>query len=376
MQLYGKNYSVDALRKRMGSLDQVAGIRTFHYDDGRAKGVRGARIYNGSGLDLTVLPDRCLDIASASFNGQALGWRSSAGDVAPQYYEPEGFRWLRNCFGGLLTTCGLSQVGAPEPGMASAFDGRGLHGRISNTPAENVQVREGWQGDHYEMSITGTMREAVLFGENLSLTRTLSTRLGAAQVRLHDVVVNEGFRPAPLMILYHCNIGWPLVDEGSEIIAPARQVAPHTPHAAEGQEAWHRMEAPQPGYEEKVYHHDMAAAEDGSVTVAMVNNGFERGHGLGVYIRYFQDTLPRFVQWKMMGEQDYVCGLEPCNCGVEGQKVDEELGLLQVLAPGESREFRLEFGVLTELEEVNRLRAAVSSISPSFCSSYRDFVRP
>jgi hypothetical protein len=135
------------------------------------------------------------------------------------------------------------------------------------------------------------------------------------------------------------------------------------------------MEAPQPNYDEKVYHHDMAAADDGTVTVAMVNDGFARGNGLGVYIRYYQDTLPRFVQWKMMGEQDYVCGLEPSNCGVEGQKVDEELGLLQVLAPGERREFRLEFGVLTEPEEVDQLRRANSDTTPAFTESYRDFVQ-
>ncbi len=372
MELFGKKIEPEALRRRIGNMDQVAGIRMVQLDDGNERPTRAAILRTGGGLEVTVLPDRCMDIASAYFQGRAMGWRSTVGDAAPQYYEASGIRWLRNYFGGLLTTCGLSNVGAPQPD--SSWNGQGLHGRIGNTPARNLKVVQEWRRDEYVMSITGTMREAVLFGENLTLTRTISTTLGEKRFWLRDVLTNEGFRPAQFMLLYHCNIGWPALDAGSRIVSPSRRVAPRDDIARDGAERWNLMDPPLPGYAEKVYYHDMVPARDGSVTVAMVNEGFKRGQGFGVYVKYNKKELPRFVQWKMMGEQDYVVGLEPCTCGVEGRQVDEELGLLHRLAPGESRAFHLEFGTISEKQELALLERQSSRITPKIVDSYKRFV--
>ncbi|MBI2435533.1 MAG: aldose 1-epimerase family protein, partial [Candidatus Hydrogenedentes bacterium] len=333
---------------------------------------RAALFHTGSGLEITVLLDRCLDIAAASFQGRAMGWRSTTGDVAPHYFEPEGIRWLRSYFGGLVTTCGLTHVGAPRP--ESALLGNGLHGRIGHTPARNVHVTQEWEGDRYVLSVSGEMRETMVFGENLRLRRTVSTALGEHRFWITDVLTNDGFSPTPFMLLYHCNIGWPALDKGSRILAPARQVAPRDAEAQKGKEHWALMDGPTHGYREKVYYHDMQADKDGMVTVALVNDGFARDAGFGVYVKYAQDTLPRFVQWKQMGEQDYVLGFEPCTCGVEGRQVDEELGLMHVLDPGESRTFRLEFGAITTQKEVDALEKACAKVKPRIVDSYKEFV--
>lgn len=372
MQLYGKKYRVDDLRRRVGNMDQIAGVRTVELQDANERPCRAALIHTGSGLELTILLDRCLDIASASFCGRALGWRSTTGDVAPHYFEPEWLRWLRSYFGGLVTTCGLSNVGAPT--LDSAIYGTGLHGRIGNTPARNVSIIQEWQGDDYVLRVTGTMRETVVFGENLTLTRTVSTRLGATSFQIHDVIQNDGFKRTGFQLLYHCNIGWPAVDNGSEIITPTRTIAPRDAAAEDGKENWWKCDAPTHGYAEKVYYHDIAAAKDGSATCAIVNDGWKRGEGFGVYLKYNPKELPRFVEWKQMGEQDYVVGFEPCNCGVEGRHVDEELGLLEFLEPGERREVTLEFGAITDEAHVKKLRAARNTIKTKWASSYRDFV--
>lgn len=372
MELFGKNVTPDALRRRVGNMDQVAGIRTVQLDDGNERPARAAIIRTGAGLEVTVLPDRCMDIASAYYQGQAMGWRSTVGDVAPQYYEAPGLRWLRSYFGGLLTTCGLMNVGGPQPD--SALSGQGLHGRIGNTPARNLQVVQEWRDGKYVLSITGTMREAVLFGENLTLTRTISTALGEKRFWLRDVLTNDGFRPAQFMLLYHCNIGWPALDAGSRMISPSRRVAPRDDVARKGAERWNLMDPPTPGYAEKVYYHDMVPARDGSVTVALVNEGLKRGPGFGVYVKYNKKELPRFVQWKMMGEQDYVVGLEPCTCGVEGRQVDEELGLLHALAPGEARTVHLEFGAISSKKELAAIEAQSGKITPKIVDSYKQFV--
>ena len=355
MNIYGKNYQINELRQRVGNMDQVAGVRTVQLDDGNERPGRAALIHSGAGLQLTVLLDRCLDIAAASYHGKAMGWRSTTGDVAPQFFEPEGYRWLRSYFGGLVTTCGLINVGAPRPD--SPLSGNGLHGRIGNTPARDLRIVQEWEEDEYVLSVTGAMRETAVFGENLTLTRTVSTRLGEPRFWIHDVVVNEGFKDTTYMLLYHCNIGWPALDAGSEMISPSRSVRPRDAEAAGGKENWARMDPPTHAYKEKVYYHDMAEAEDGSVTVAMVNDGFDRGAGFGVYLKYYKKELPRFVQWKQMGEQDYVIGFEPCNCGVEGRDIDEKQGRLNTLEAGECKVVTLEFGPITAKEQVDRLRA-------------------
>ncbi len=374
MELYGKKLTVRQLRRRVGNMDQVAGVRTVQLDDGKERPTRAALVHTGVGLEFAVLLDRCLDIASASYMGKAMGWRSKTGDVAPQYFEPEGLRWLRSYSGGLVTTCGLMNVGAPRP--ESALLGTGLHGRIGHTPAKDVKITQEWQGQDYVLSVTGTMRETVVFGENLTLTRTVSTKLGQTRFWIHDVVTNEGFDTIKYMLLYHCNIGWPAVDEGSEMISPSRLVAPRDAEAEEGKEDWYKVDAPIHKYAEKCYYHDMTPARDGTVTVAVVNDGFISGReGFGVYVKYNKKQLPRFVEWKQMGEQDYVIGLEPCNCGVEGRQIDEELGLLHSLRAGERSEFHLEFGAITTKEDRKALKAACAEVKAKIVGSYKEFVR-
>jgi len=373
MQIYGKNYSTADLRRRVGNMDQIAGVRLVQLDNGNERPSRAAIIHTGGGLEIVVMIDRCLDIASASFRGKAMGWRSTTGDVAPQYYEAEGIRWLRSYFGGLVTTCGLTNVGAPRP--ESALLGNGLHGRIGNTPARDVCVTQEWQGDDYILSVGGVMRETVVFGENLTLKRTVATKLGEDRFWIHDTVTNEGFDETPFMLLYHCNFGWPVVDAGSELITPSRMVAPRDAEARAGKEKWSTCDPPIHRYKEKCYYHDMAPEKDGSVTCAIVNDGFARDEGFGAYMKYNKIQLPRFVQWKQMGEQDYVVGLEPCNCGVEGRHIDEERGLLESLRPGESRKFDLEFGAIADPKKAAVLRFTAKKAETILVASYKDFVK-
>ena len=373
MKIYGKEYSVNDLRRRVGNMDQIAGVRIVQLDDGNERPGRAAILTTGSGLEVTVLLDRCLDIAAASYNGQAMGWRSTTGDVAPQYYEAEGIRWLRSYFGGMVTTCGLNNVGAPEEG--SELTGNGLHGRINNTPARNLKITQEWQGDDYIISVEGTMRQTALFHENLTLTRRVHTKLGEKRFWIEDRITNEGFSTQPYMLLYHCNLGWPVVDAGSELISPSRQVAPRDDTARDGASEWNQFHGPTHNYAEKVYFHDMVADADGFVKAGIVNDGFARGNGFGAYVRYNQAALPRFTEWKMLGEQDYVVGLEPCNCGVQGKAVDEAAGLLRHLEPGEHCDITLELGAITTTEEVDALRKQSAVVTPQLADSASDFVK-
>ena len=62
---------------------------------------------------------------------------------------------------------------------------------------------------------------------------------------------------------------------------------------------------------------------------------------MALEVAYRKAELPRFTQWKMMGEQEYAMGLEPSNCLPDGQAAEKENGTLQILEPGEAIEFKV-----------------------------------
>lgn len=127
-------------------------MRPCILQDGKAEGVKAARIDTGSGLSFTILPGRGMDIPDASYRGIPLHFFSGTGITAPTYYEEPGLGWLRSFFVSLLTTCGITYSGAPDEDQGQAL---GWHGRISNAGAENVCINQEWQDDEYVMTVQG-----------------------------------------------------------------------------------------------------------------------------------------------------------------------------------------------------------------------------
>ncbi len=337
--LYGKQYSRTDIEQRVGQLSQVAGVRMMKLQDGPEEGVRIADVRSGSGLRFQISLDRGMDISVAEYKGIALTWRSPHGDVHPSYYDPHGIGWSRSFPGGLMTGCGLTHLGAP-----SIDDGEelGMHGRLSNTPAEHVGTTTEWSGDQCTFKVNGVMRENLLFRHNLALYRTVEVELGNSMITLRDTVVNEGSYQSPLMMLYHINLGWPLLDDGAQLLLNAKSFVPRDAEATKGVATATKFPSPIPGYKEQVFFHDLAADDKGIASVLLVNKKLE----LGLCIQYRQKELPKFIQWKMVGVGEYVLGLEPANCWVQGRAKERERGTLQFLEPGERREFIVHIGIL------------------------------
>ena len=76
----------------------------------------------------TVVKDRALDIAWASYKDTALSFITPNGIVAPAFFESQGNGFLRSFYAGLLTTCGLSYIGTPCEDEGETL---GLHGRLA-----------------------------------------------------------------------------------------------------------------------------------------------------------------------------------------------------------------------------------------------------
>ncbi|MDQ4078755.1 MAG: aldose 1-epimerase family protein, partial [Chloroflexota bacterium] len=218
-----------------------------------------------------------------------------------------------------------------------------------------------WHGDEYEMWVSGQLREAVVFGENLLLRRHISARLGEPRLWIEDTVVNEGFQRTPHMILYHVNFGFPLLSEATKLIAPSVEVEPRDERAAAGRDQYDRFQPPTAGFEEQVFYHTPMAVEDGYAQAALVNRAFDNGQGLGGYVRWRLQELPRMIQWKMMGQGTYACALEPTTNWGAGRAEERAAGRLMYLEPGEARHYKVEIGVLTSQEEIERFASTVAA---------------
>lgn len=353
VQLFGRDYTRNELMRRIGSVSQVGGVRQAELSEGRAKGVRVIDFDLGDGFEFTVVPDRGMDIFAARYQGMSLAWHSGVGVTAPAYYEPEGLGWLRSFAGGLVTTCGLSNVGAPTVDYGGEL---GLHGRVSNLPASSVYAGGHWEGDEYIVTASGEVRESVVFGENLALYRKIWGRIGERRFFIEDLVRNESYHRVPHQILYHINLGFPLVDAGSRLFTPSTRVTPRDAEARRDGHEWNLVINPVPEFAEKVYFHEMQADDEGNVWAGLINFTLWQGEPFGLYVKYSIEQLPRFTEWKMMGEGDYVMGMEPANCGVLGRDVDRAQGTLVFLEPGEEKHYQLEIGLIRGEDEYQEFR--------------------
>ncbi len=252
--LFGKNFTKTELRKRIGDISQIASATEFTYSQGKANGVKAIEVRNGSGLRFVILPDRGMDIAYAEYKGTPISYISKTGIVSSNHYSEPDF--LRSFSAGLLTTCGLTYMGAPcvDEGVAL-----GAHGRISNIPAFDVGITQEWVEDDFIISVRGKVREATVFGENIVLTRTFTVKIGEDKIYIHDEIENEGFEPTPLMVLYHINFGFPLVSENTVLETNCVNICSRDEVAAPGIDEACKFSNPIHAYSEQVFYRDAVA---------------------------------------------------------------------------------------------------------------------
>lgn len=323
---------------------QLGGIETAVLDNGPGRGTRIAWFNTGSGLRFKVVLDRAMDIADTFYNQHSIAWLSHGGITAPQPFSNRGLDWLKTFGGGLLTTCGLDHVGGPEKDGGGE---RGLHGQISNLSAEIESII---QPDPFagkmNMSITGKMKQSQVLGPNLELKRTISATLSEPVIRIHDEVTNRGNQPVPHMLLYHFNFGWPLVDEGTDIIWDGKWKPREDTTPTIFKEGNHYKKCPAPlpehsGTGEEVAIIDPNADDTGWCSCGL-NNAQLR---LSVSLRFKKAQLPCLINWQHWAKGEYVTGLEPSTNELIGQAKARERNQLIFLQPGETKNYDLEVRV-------------------------------
>lgn len=338
MRLWNNDHGRRELEARVGDIRQIADIRLVQLDDGNERGVRAAFVRTGSGLDFSVLLDRALDIDLATYNGIPLTWQSGTGAVHPARYEAGARGWHLNFHGGLFTLCGLTNAGRPVPDV-DPETGEPLvtHGRISNTPAYDIGIERAWSDDERSLTLRlrGTVDDVSLGGYRLRLQRTISVNVGEPKLTIEDRVTNLGGMPAPLMLLYHCNFGWPLISADTELSIPSRKVIPYNEQAERNLETWMKLSDPAADYSQEAFFHELDPVP--ATTITIRNPQFQ----FGVNLSFDARTLNHLTHWKMLGFSDYVLGIEPGNCRSEGRVSAREGGRLRYLPPGDTDHFLL-----------------------------------
>lgn len=318
---------------KVANLDQFATATLSNVMGGDADGCRALDLRVAGGIDLRILPDRGFDLGSAWFRGVPLAWISAAGERPP--LDPlAGMAWIEAFGGGLVTTCGLRNVGAPS-------EGQGLHGRYSHLLATDVQVNRELEEGDVILTAQATIDELEAPSVHLRLERTVRTRTGSGLVELSDVTTNLGSDSEPAPILYHVNVGLPLFDEGARVEIDAEEVLPRDADAERGLASWMAPGPPVAGAAEMVFEHRVQSDPSGWGRAAVVNPSL----GLELEMRWRQAELPRFHQWVHPRPGIYALGLEPANCSVLGRAANRAAGMLPILEPLEARTTELRIAV-------------------------------
>ncbi len=364
-ELFGRSSSRTDLERRSGALQQFAGVRLMTLGDGLERGIRMLEFRSGTGLRFTVLVDRAMDIADCEFAGMAIGWHSQAGFRNPGLHEPEGEKglgWLRS-FSGLMMTCGLDHILFMDERDASDFVyapretvKNSIHGRVATIPARLTGYGETWDGDKCTLWCEGVVSQGAVFGEHLELCRRIEVEVGTNTIRLADKVTNRGFYRTPHMFCYHVNLGYPLLDEGAEYLAPISDVvwAGHEGAAYEAQGVGYRhAPAPQDRFYEQVWQHELVPDGEGRVSAALVNDRI----GLGFELNAAKAEFPCMYEWQNFQAGQYAFALEPSTHHVKGAGFARERNEQILLEHGEARSYTTEFRIHSGADALAGVRA-------------------
>lgn len=316
------------MNKYIGNTMQLYGVQLVKIEGGKGDGMRLLKVKSGAGLEFTISLDRCADISELSLKGVNFCYIAPCGYVSNKLYDNKDAGFMYSFTGGFMTTCGLTAVGANcvDEGVDVP-----LHGTVSHSPAENFRY---WV-ENDEIHIVAEIREAALFRDQLVMERHYVCPLFKNELYLTDTIKNIGRKQSPFMMLYHCNMGYPLLSENAVLNMSVESVQPRDAHAATGLDRYNLMEKPQSDYEEMCYNIKMKE----NPVVELYNPDIK----MGIRMMFDINELDCFTEWKMMGDYEYVLGLEPGTCTTEGRKHIRDNGLLKFIEPGEIKTHHLKF---------------------------------
>lgn len=340
-------------------------VKTYTLRGGVQEGVQVVEVQNGN-LSFAVLPTRGMGIWKGQCGKVRLGWDSPVkSPVNPAFIQEQdrgGLGWLKG-FNEWFVRCGLNSMGAPGEDTVLDYSGNPykvpltLHGKIANLPARSVSV----EVTDESICVRGEVDETMMFGPALRLSTEIRTSLGSGAMTITDTVTNLGDNPVEHQMLYHINYGEPLLEKGSRMLAPFKQVAPRDPRSAEGISTHDRYGASEVGFVEQAYLYELVGTRGKRETLAMLRNAAGDQASL---LRFSLKDFPCFTLWKnTAGKADgYVTGLEPATNYPNVRRFEREQGRVITLAGGESRTTEMTIEVLASKQAVKAAESEIAKL--------------
>ncbi len=349
-------WQIDHRQVTPGSPPWTIRKQTLH--GGRQEGVAIVTIEAGL-LKVVVSPTRGMSVLEVRSGDVRLGWDSPVKEVVhPQWIDlgsRGGLGWLDG-FNEWLVRCGLEWAG--HPGRDGEMD-LSLHGRIGNLPASEVEVLVERQAP-FRIRLRGRVAERTFHGPQLELVTELSVEPGSRGLRIDDTVTNRAGVPQEMQVIYHANYGAPLLGPGARFRGAVARVTPFDGHAATGVASYETYGGPAPGAVEQVYCLEPLAGPDGKTTIMLESAGGDRA----VSMTFAVAELPYVTLWKNTAalEDGYVTGLEPGTGFPYNRRIERAHGRVPRLAPGASRHFGVEIGVLSDKDQVSGATARIAAL--------------
>lgn len=335
-------------------------IRHGVFRGGVSEGVEIVRLQN-SRMHVDVLPTRGMSIWRIECDGIRFGWHSPVnGPVHPNHVpvsEPSGLGWLSG-FDELVVRCGLESNGAPQHDATGKLEFP-LHGHIANTPSDSLSLEFDEASGRVEL-IAETI-ETRLFFKRFRMRSRIRVHADRTEVEMLDDVTNELAMPRTMQMLYHINLGSPVLGENSRIVSALDTLAPKDAHSAEQIDRWNEFDGPTTGETERVYFSRPRADETGYAHAMLMSPNQKRGFA----VSFKTSTLPALILWKnTAAESDgYVTGLEPATGFPNRRGFEEQHGRLVDIGAGETKSFRVKLHPLIDAKSVETTRQKIQSLS-------------
>ena len=288
---------------KISNFQQVASLRRYTMSEGKQKGVDVIDCDNGA-LRFLLNVSKGLDVMQLYHMGKNISFISKNGFSAREH------SFLNRFEGGMVYTCGLDSVGGRE--------GYELHGSYHNIPAEVICA----QCDEQGIRVEALIRDTALFGRNLVMHRTITSGVESNCVHIEDKLTNMGHKEESYCLLYHTNIGYPMLDEGATICMDEQGCVPRTPWSEENMSTRALVEGPVADTQETCYFMTLGKPE-----VSLINPKL----GKKFTLSYSKDTLPCFVEWKSMVSGDYALGLEPATTMLDDRFAYKTIGVQETI---------------------------------------------
>lgn len=287
--------------KKMGNIEQIAYTKRIEYKNGKANSVH-AILCKNERLSLTLLESMALDIFDLSYAGNNMGFISKNGLVSRNLANTHAYDFSKSFGGGFLYTCGLDNIGKPEGDKL-------LHGGFSSIPALITKEQMLIENDKIVLEVEGGICDAALFSKDIEVVRNY--KIYNNKIILTDKVINRAFIDQDIIMLYHFNLGYPMLDTCTRFSANISSTECRTENCV--LEKYNIMNEPIDKCFEEVFIHSV---DEDTANVEVENTKLKQK----IRFSYGTKILKYLMEWKSMQSGDFVLGIEPATSHLDNKR--------------------------------------------------------